>query len=366
YMIVGVDDPAAWEAGSGTLDGEGRLVREPMASSAGDGTVSFAPGEKRIGLVLHSGWIAGLRDALAGKQEASMGLDALAGLATTGFGRALLEQGDGAAVRAHVGAGTVTAVAASGGTTGLEFDGGPVSGSGTLTLGGTLAIGHGGTGASSAGAARSALGLGSMATLASEAIGAALVPASDGAIDLGSAARRYANAHVVVASFGGGSANRTMKIDANSGYTTYVEFDTGGVRRWLFGRNSSNNFAITAYDSGNNLVGVACGFSNATLDASFAGHVVPATDNSRTCGAAAARWSVIYAASGTINTSDAQAKCDVGAVPEALLDAWGDVQWRQFRFVDAVAAKGEDARWHVGLVAQAGRGASEARMGGGG
>jgi len=376
YMIVGVDDPAAWEAGSGTLDGEGRLLREPMASSAGGDAVDFAPGEKRIGLVLHSGWIAaveghghglaaidGLGEVLAGKQDGSAGLDALAGLATTGFGRALLEQGDGAAVRAHVGAGTVTAVAASGGTTGLEFDGGPVNGSGTLTLGGTLAIGHGGTGASSAGAARSALGLGTMATLASEAIGAALVPASDGAIDLGSAARRYANAHVVAASFGGGSANRTMKIDANSGYTTYVEFDTGGVRRWLFGRNSSNNFAITAYDSGNNLVGVACGFSNATLDASFAGHVVPATDNSRTCGAAAARWSVIYAASGTINTSDARAKCDVGAVPEALLDAWGDVQWRQFRFVDAVAAKGEDARWHVGLVAQAVRDAIDAQMG---
>lgn len=41
--------------------------------------------------------------------------------------------------------GTVTSVAASGGTTGLTFSGSPITTSGTLTLGGTLAIAHGGT-----------------------------------------------------------------------------------------------------------------------------------------------------------------------------------------------------------------------------
>lgn len=43
--------------------------------------------------------------------------------------------------------GTVTSVAASGGTTGLSFSGGPITGSGTVTLGGTLDVGAGGTGA---------------------------------------------------------------------------------------------------------------------------------------------------------------------------------------------------------------------------
>ena len=56
------------------------------------------------------------------------------------------------------GSGTVTSVAASGGTTGLSFTGSPVTTSGTLTLGGTLAIANGGTGATTASAARSALG----------------------------------------------------------------------------------------------------------------------------------------------------------------------------------------------------------------
>lgn len=43
--------------------------------------------------------------------------------------------------------GTVTSVAASGGTTGLTFTGSPITTSGTLTLGGTLTVANGGTGA---------------------------------------------------------------------------------------------------------------------------------------------------------------------------------------------------------------------------
>ena len=49
--------------------------------------------------------------------------------------------------------GTVTSVGVSGGTTGLTTSGGPVTGSGTITLGGTLDIDNGGTGATTAAAA---------------------------------------------------------------------------------------------------------------------------------------------------------------------------------------------------------------------
>jgi len=48
------------------------------------------------------------------------------------------------------GIGTVTSVDASGGTTGLTFTGGPITVSGTLTLGGTLDVTSGGTGLTSA------------------------------------------------------------------------------------------------------------------------------------------------------------------------------------------------------------------------
>ena len=55
------------------------------------------------------------------------------------------------------GSGTVTSVDVSGGTTGLTASGGPITTTGTITLGGTLAIGSGGTGSTSAGGAPFAL-----------------------------------------------------------------------------------------------------------------------------------------------------------------------------------------------------------------
>jgi hypothetical protein len=57
------------------------------------------------------------------------------------------------------GIGSVTSVGVSGGTTGIIPSGTPITTAGTITLGGTLVIGHGGTGATTALSARAALGL---------------------------------------------------------------------------------------------------------------------------------------------------------------------------------------------------------------
>jgi hypothetical protein len=54
--------------------------------------------------------------------------------------------GSGFTWSAVAGAGTVTSVNGSGGTTGMTFTGGPITSSGTLTLGGTLNVANGGTG----------------------------------------------------------------------------------------------------------------------------------------------------------------------------------------------------------------------------
>ena len=90
------------------------------------------------------------------------------------------------------------------------------------------------------------------------------------------------------------------------------------------------------------------------------GSVRPATssgaqnDNALDMGDAAARWDDIYATNGTIQTSDANEKQDIAEMDEAerrvAVAAKGLL--RKFRWKDAVAEKGDDARIHFGIIAQ--------------
>ena len=60
----------------------------------------------------------------------------------------------------------------------------------------------------------------------------------------------------------------------------------------------------------------------------------------------------MYAVNGTIQTSDEREKQDVEPIPEAVFRAWAKVNFVQFRFKEAYAKKGENARIHCGLIAQ--------------
>ena len=64
-------------------------------------------------------------------------------------GQVLSTNGSGTLSWASSGAGTVTSVAFSTGTTGLSVSGSPITSSGTITLAGTLAVANGGTGQTS-------------------------------------------------------------------------------------------------------------------------------------------------------------------------------------------------------------------------
>uniref|UniRef100_UPI00355866E1 tail fiber domain-containing protein n=1 Tax=Sphingopyxis sp. KK2 TaxID=1855727 RepID=UPI00355866E1 len=93
---------------------------------------------------------------------------------------------------------------------------------------------------------------------------------------------------------------------------------------------------------------------SAVLDT--AGRFRPGADNLQTLGLSGFRWSTVYAATGTINTSDAREKLWHGAASAAerraarrILGELGFFQWH-----DAIAAKGaEAARRHFGVRAQA-------------
>jgi hypothetical protein len=78
------------------------------------------------------------------------------------------------------------------------------------------------------------------------------------------------------------------------------------------------------------------------------------SDNSYDLGSASTRWKVVFAGTGTINTSDANTKQDIAELDAVEKRVAVRIKYliKKYRFKDAVAQKGDAARIHVGVVAQ--------------
>jgi hypothetical protein len=87
----------------------------------------------------------------------------------------------------------------------------------------------------------------------------------------------------------------------------------------------------------------------------------PETDNDTPIGRASNRPSVLFAGTATINTSDENLKSSIKEVDDKVLDAWEQCGYAQYKFNDAVARKGDGARWHFGVIAQRVRNSFEAQ-----
>jgi hypothetical protein len=80
----------------------------------------------------------------------------------------------------------------------------------------------------------------------------------------------------------------------------------------------------------------------------------PEVDNTTTLGGATNRWSELYAGNNVINTSDEREKQQIRSLSEAEKNVAIKLKSliKAFKFNNAVEAKGEDARIHVGVIAQ--------------
>jgi hypothetical protein len=134
------------------------------------------------------------------------------------------------------------------------------------------------------------------------------------------------------------------------------ESDTYGYKS-LFKDTWLSNATYFTNDSSavDTAVSVARGFGGGVNALTLTGAAfVPQADDAFPLGIASNRWSVVYAATGTINTSDARQKQDIELLSEAEKRVAVAIKGliKKFRFKSAVESKGEKARIHVGVMAQ--------------
>jgi hypothetical protein len=139
-----------------------------------------------------------------------------------------------------------------------------------------------------------------------------------------------------------GAAAATIEMGARSGSTFSPGASISAV---------TDNPATTGYLSINTRSGGALA-ERLRIDTS--GHGLAGVDNTQTWGTSARRWSVIYAGTGSINTSDAREKTPVSAMTSEEIAVALDLarEIGTYSFLAAVASKGEDARLHVGMTVQ--------------
>ncbi|WP_026613067.1 tail fiber domain-containing protein [Ensifer aridi] len=136
-------------------------------------------------------------------------------------------------------------------------------------------------------------------------------------------------------------------------------FNSGGCI--VLARNvaSATATGFRADNTGGTADFIADGAGNAAIRIGGTQHFVGATtvwrsqsDNDKSCGSASFRWTQLFAATATIGTSDEREKEFIEGIRDVVLDAWGQVEWVQFKMRDAVERKGDGARLHFGLIAQ--------------
>jgi hypothetical protein len=131
-----------------------------------------------------------------------------------------------------------------------------------------------------------------------------------------------------------------------------VVFRKGTGTRGSIGASGSSAYLVLNTTSGSG-VGLFGSSNNGgcLLPANETGAAV---DNVKDLGRSDIRWDDIYATNNVINTSDRNEKQDIDVMSEAETRVAVACKglMRKFRWIDAVAKKGDDARIHFGIIAQ--------------
>ncbi len=167
---------------------------------------------------------------------------------------------------------------------------------------------------------------------------------------------------------GPGSANYQSGIGAfkdsagNLAATTILS--KSGVRAYVNSTESSAGTEVARFGAAS---------SSILAPLIVTGAVTPANGNSYNLGASSAPWAGGYTQSALTVTSDEECKSRTAMLArgslepvvssdqrlmedsfaDIILDAWSEVDFVQFQYIERIEAKGDDgARWHVGVIAQ--------------
>jgi hypothetical protein len=152
---------------------------------------------------------------------------------------------------------------------------------------------------------------------------------------------------IAAGGFACNSANGGLSLGSNTNSNTpFIDFNSSG-------NNIDYDVRIVA-SGGTASVGSGILTITASSGVRFNGVIQSTQDNVHSNGTATNRWSVIYAGTGTINTSDEREKQDIQLLNEAELRVATAIKGlvKKFRFKDAVKTKGDSARIHIGVIAQ--------------
>lgn len=135
--------------------------------------------------------------------------------------------------------------------------------------------------------------------------------------------------------------------------------DAGGAVRNLATLNNNDDFTFGESNGANftalfgGSAGVFIAVDGSSRFQSTVNSWRPVADDSYTLGNAGNRYTVVWATTGTINTSDAREKTEMRSLSDAEIRAAKNIKIGAFKWLKAIDEKGEDnARLHFGVIAQ--------------
>jgi hypothetical protein len=159
---------------------------------------------------------------------------------------------------------------------------------------------------------------------------------------------------------GTSSPNALLELGTNTPQIRFTDSANASAYSSILG-SDTGSLLMRADESGNganSVIGFEIdGSRRVTIDSSG---ILAGSDNSFTNGGPSNRWSVVYAGTGTINTSDERDKTQLD-IDAKVLAAVNSISVKAFKWKSAVESKGDSARIHYGVIAQEVKAAFEAQ-----